>query len=211
MAVPFEMLRPGYREILSRHLPESSIDIILDWIFAKKIQLKITNSRRSKLGDYRPPIHDKTHRISINKDLNKYSFLITFIHEYAHLIVWEKYQYRAKPHGREWKNEYNILLTFFLDQEIFPDEIIILLNKSLKNIKSSTSNNIALSRCLSNYDKPKDTVYVEKLPASAIFLLADGRKFRKEYKLRKRYKCICLDNNKVYSFHPLAAVVPLKE
>ncbi len=211
MAVPSDMLRTGYKEILLRHLPEPSIDIILDWIFAKKIQLKITNGRRSKLGDYRPPNHNNTHRISINKDLNKYAFLITFLHEYAHLIAWEKYKNKIKPHGLEWKNEYNKLIALFLYPEIFPGEIIILLNKSLKNIKSSTSNNIALSRCLSNYDKHKDTVYVEKLPANALFLLADGRKFRKENKMRKRYKCICIDNNKVYSFHPLAVVVPLKE
>ncbi len=211
MAVPFDIFKPKYREVLLQHIPESTIDIVLKWIFDKTIQLKITNSRRSKLGDYRPPLNNKTHRISVNGDLNKYAFLITFLHEFAHLIVWEKYKNRVKPHGQEWKTEYNKIILLFLNENTFPADIIELLNKSLSNIKSSTSNNIALSRGLSNYDKPKNTVYIEKLPARAKFMLLDGRKFIKAHKLRKRYKCVCIDNNRIYSFHPLAAVVPITE
>jgi SprT protein len=211
VAVPFDIFKPKYREVLLQHIPESTIDIVLKWIFDKTIQLKITNSRRSKLGDYRPPLNNKTHRISVNGDLNKYAFLITFLHEFAHLIVWEKYKNRVKPHGQEWKTEYNKIILLFLNENTFPADIIELLNKSLSNIKSSTSNNIALSRGLSNYDKPKNTVYIEKLPARAKFMLLDGRKFIKEHKLRKRYKCVCIDNNRIYSFHPLAAVVPVTE
>jgi SprT protein len=211
VAVLSEILKPGYREILSQHIPESTIDIVLKWIFEKKIQLKVTNSRRSKLGDYRPPLYNSTHRISVNKDLNKYAFLITFIHEYTHLIVWEKYKNRVKPHGYEWKTEYNKIISLFLNKETFPAEIIDMINRSLNNLKSSTSNNIALSRCLSNYDEQKNNIYIEKLPAKALFILSDGRKFRKEHKLRKRYRCVCIDNNKVYSFHPLAVVLPLIE
>jgi SprT protein len=211
VAVLFDILKPKYRETLLQHIPESTVDIVLKWIFEKTIQLKITNTRRSKLGDYRPPTNNKTHRISVNGDLNKYAFLITFLHEYAHLIVWEKYKNKVNPHGKEWKAEYNQIISLFLNGETFPVEIVELLSQSSNHIKSSTTYNISLSRCLSNYDKPKDTVFIEKLPASAMFILPDGRKFRKEQKLRKRYKCVCVENNKVYSFHPLAAVVPLKE
>jgi len=211
VAAPFEILKPKYRVILLQHIPESTVDIVLNWIFNKNIQLKITNNRRSKLGDYRSPIQNNIHRISVNKDLNKYAFLITFLHEFAHLIIWEKYKNQVKPHGKEWKSEYNKIISLFLNEETFPPEMIIILKQSLNNTKSSTSNNIALSRCLSSYDNSNDTVFIEKLPSSAIFMLADGRKFRKEQKLRKRYRCICVENNRIYSFHPLAAVVPVEE
>lgn len=211
MDAPSEVLKSKFRSILIQHIPESTVEIVLNWILTKNIQLKITNSRCSKLGDYRSPIDGKGHRISVNKDLNKYAFFITFIHEFAHLIVWEKYKNSVKPHGKEWKKEYSTIISLFLNEKVFPSEILFILNKSLNNTKSSTVSNIPLSRCLSNYDVPKNTIFIEKLPINTIFISAGGKKFRKENKLRKRFKCVCLDNNRTYSFHPLAAVVPINE
>ena len=40
------------------------------------------------------------HRISVNGNLNKYSFLITLIHELAHLLTFTQYKNRVDPHGR---------------------------------------------------------------------------------------------------------------
>jgi SprT protein len=46
-------------------------------------------ARSSKLGDYRPPQRGLPHRISVNHNLNQHEFLITLIHEMAHLLCWE--------------------------------------------------------------------------------------------------------------------------
>jgi len=75
------------KEILAQYIPEEAIDKVLNRIIEKKVHLKITRGRRTKLGDYRPPVRHSNHRISINHDLNPYAFLITFIHEFAHLLV----------------------------------------------------------------------------------------------------------------------------
>jgi len=47
---------------------------------------------------------------------------------------------------------------------------------------------------------------LKKLPAKAMFKLKDGRIFRKEEKLRKRYKCIEVHSKRIYLFSPVAEV-----
>ncbi len=103
-----------YKDILLEYLPEKAVPEILNWLENSNVQLKITRNRHTKLGDYRPPIKHKFHKISINYDLNKYNFLITLIHEFAHLNIWEQFKNRVKPHGKEWKEEYSKLLLPFL-------------------------------------------------------------------------------------------------
>ena len=49
-------------------------------------------------------------KITVNGDLNPYSFLITTIHEFAHLVTFEEYQGRVKPHGKEWQLTYSKML-----------------------------------------------------------------------------------------------------
>jgi SprT protein len=211
VAVRSDGLNSSCRELLIQYLPELSVDIVEHWISEKKIKLRITRHRRSKSGDYRCPQYRNEHNISINRDLNKYSFLITFIHEYAHLLVWEKFRNKVKPHGKEWKAEYGKLANQFLDNGIFPEKINELLKKTISHTKAATSGYISLLRCLAEYDEPKDTVSVESIPVNSDFKLPDGRIFRMEQKLRRRYKCFCYNNRRIYSFHPLAAVFPVNK
>jgi SprT protein len=209
VVVRSDILRSPSRETLLNYLPALSVDIVEQWISEKKIRLRISRHRRSKSGDYRCAQLNYGHRISINRDLNKYSFLITFIHEYAHLLVWERFRNKVKPHGKEWKTEYGKIVLLFLDNGIFPEKINELLKQTIIHTKAATSGYISLLRCLAEYDKPKDSVHIEALPVNATFCLPDGRIFRIEHKLRKRYKCFCYDNSRIYSFHPLAAVFPV--
>src|SRR5947207_2190446 len=97
-------------EILSEKirpfLPDESLDIVVRWITDHKIFLTITEKRNSILGDYRRPQEGKGHRISVNGDLNKYAFLVTMVHEVAHLTTWLKYFDTVSSHGKEWKMEF---------------------------------------------------------------------------------------------------------
>src|SRR5690242_11741936 len=94
-------------------VPEEATGIVARWIDDYKIALTITPSRKSVFGDYRWPQQGKGHRISINGDLNQYAFLITFVHEMAHLTSWEKYRNTVSSHGKEWKIEFKILMDEF--------------------------------------------------------------------------------------------------
>lgn len=199
------------KQILSAYLPSEAVDIVFNRIKSKNIHLKITRNRKSKFGDYRPPVYHENHRISINHDLNPYAFLITFIHEFAHLLVFETYKNRVSPHGKEWKKTYKYLMEEFLNLKIFPDDLSKVLVKSIRNSKASSASDLELSRVLQVYDTTAPQTKVEDLPANAIFKTSKGKKFMKGEKQRIRYKCKCLDNNKLYLFHPLTPIIPVSQ
>jgi len=194
-------------EILREYLPEQSVKQVMKWIKQKKVHFKITNGRSSKLGDYRPPIRYSNHRISVNHDLNQYSFLITFVHEMAHLNVWEKYQNRVAPHGIEWKNEYRKLMKVMLKKDIFPHDISDVLANSILNSKASSTSDLELMRVLSKYDESKQGTHLEDLPENIVFETENGRRFKKGAKRRTRYLCTNVNNQKQYLFHPLTIVI----
>ena len=203
------MLKSKYRAILQKYLPEESVDVIVDLVFKYNIKLTITKGRNTKFGDYRPPHSTNGHRISINYNLNKYAFLITLVHEIAHLINWEKYQNKVKPHGNEWKNEFFILIKDFLNETIFPPDILSALKHYFINPKASSSSDLLLMKTLISYDIATEGVFVEDIPLDALFIFRGGRIFKKGEQIRKRYRCTEVKTAKVYLFNPLALVEPL--
>ncbi len=194
------------KEILREYLPEKSINQVMKWIVQKNVHLKITRNRSSKLGDYRPPIKYPNHRISINHNLNQFSFLITFVHEMAHLNVWEIHQNTVAPHGVEWKTEYKKLMKNMLENNIFPADLQEVLAQSIVNSKASSSADIQLSRVLKKYDKHITDTHLEDIQENTIFRTKNGIIFKKGKKRRIRYLCQNLQNNKQYLFHPLTPV-----
>ena len=108
---------------LSKYVPEAALQYCVDWIIDYRIVIRITKSRSSKFGDYAPPSNGRGHRISINHDLNKYSFLLTFTHEVAHLLTWKRFKNRVDAHGTEWRYEFKTLLVPLIKQEIFPADL----------------------------------------------------------------------------------------
>lgn len=197
-----------YKEILQDYIPEESVLAVLDFLNISNVQLKITKSRSTKLGDYRPPIRSKFHRISINHDLNKYHFLITLIHEFAHLNTWEAYNRKVKPHGKEWKQTYRELMAPYLNETVFPEDILNILFKFLKN-PTSSSVDTELTKKLREYDTGKAYFTLEELPDDSIFKIHNGIIFKKLERIRKRYKCKRMDNNRIYLISPIMEVVPV--
>ena len=201
------------------HLPEESIGLIIEWLIANKVQLRISRTRSTKLGDYRSPRPGSIPKISVNQNLNKYSFLITLVHEMAHHAVFISTgiknslipgkKLRVKPHGSEWKSEYGKLIQPFLNTSIFPPEILSILAGYFENPRASSTADQQLSRILKSFDKPNGKEILENLPADSFFHLPDGRKFQKKEKIRTRYRCLCMKTKRVYLFNPLAEVYHL--
>ena len=81
---------------LQSYLPEGSFEDVHYYLQHYKVHLTITRQRQSILGDYRHAYEGKAHRISINGNLNKYNFLITLLHELAHLFTYERYGHRVQ-------------------------------------------------------------------------------------------------------------------
>jgi SprT protein len=203
------MTEQAFKKTLSGYLPQKAVDPVYHLIVKHKIHLLISRERKTKHGDFRPGINGKNHRISVNYNLNPYAFLITFLHETAHQINWIKYGNRVMPHGIEWKNTFTDLLKPFIEDEIFPAEIADACKKEGFEILYSTSADTNLSRVLKKYDKSNGTVLLESLPEKALFMLPNGRKFRKMQKRRKNFLCQSLPENRNYVINPLAEVIPL--
>jgi SprT protein len=192
---------------LSQFLPSGTADAVLNYLHQYKVHLTVAKERKSILGDYRHRTHHTNHRISVNGNLNTFSFLITLLHEIAHLLTFEQHGRSVQSHGREWKNIFGQLLHQFVQQKIFPAEIEIELLQSLKNPAASSCAEDGLLRVLRKYDSKEDNhQLVEELSTGKLFRLKDGRIFKKGEKLRKRYKCVEVKTGKLYLFSPVYEV-----
>jgi SprT protein len=198
------------QETLSKYIPVEAVDVACHWMKTYNIELKITRSRNSKLGDYRHPYGVKGHRITVNHDLNKYAFLVTFVHEVAHLTTWEKHRNKVQPHGAQWKNSFQELLIPILNQQVFPEDITRALERYINNPGASSCSDSHLLRTLRLYDEKTPTnleVHVEDLPIDTIFQLKNGMIFKKGEQLRKRFKCTELRSKRTYLVNPLAEAI----
>ena len=198
-------------QTLQDFIPPGTYDPVLRYLNEYKVHLTITRERKSILGDYRHAIGSTNHRISINGTLNPYAFLITLIHELAHLVTFMKYGNQVNPHGREWKYLYAELMSTFLFANYFPPDIEKALERSLHNLPASSCADEKLMRVLKNYDLQKNGLrLVEQLPEGTIFAIEGGKLFKKGKQLRKRFQCIELKTGKLYLFSPVYEVKPVE-
>lgn len=192
---------------LNSFLPPGTYHAVEEYLRFYNIHLTITQHRKSILGDYRHRTHFSNHRISVNGSLNKYSFLITLLHEIAHLLTFEKYSNKVMAHGNEWKTIYGSLLKQFVENSIFPSDIEKELLTSLKNPAASSCAEDDLIRVLRKYDVHTNGYkLVEEIPPNSLFKLDDGKIFKKGEKQRKRFKCEEVGTGKVYLFSPVYEV-----
>ena len=196
----------GYKAILEKYLPKDSVETIYSWIQQYNIHFKISRKRSSKLGDYRPPQNGKGHHITVNHDLNNYAFLITLVHEIAHLLTWEKHRNKVKAHGKEWKDAYRELMIPFMEMDIFPEDVQAAMQSYLHKSYASSGTDLKLSRTLQKYDSDPGLT-LEALEEGSVFQLPNGRTFKKGPLIRKRYRCVSLDNKRIYLVNPLVKVI----
>lgn len=197
---------------LQPYLPPGTYEAVLQYLHQHKVHLTVARERKSILGDYRHRTHATTHRISVNGNLNSYAFLITLLHELAHLLTFEKFGNRVQSHGKEWKHIFGQLLHQFIQHDVFPADIQKALMQSLQNPAASSCADDVLLRVLKSYDKKKDnTVFVESLSEGELFKTHDGKIFRRGEKVRKRFKCEEVATKRLYLFSPVYEVTPLKE
>ncbi len=198
-------------EILEKYMPAPAVPQAVEWLERYRVQMRITAPRKTKLGDYRAPYGRQGHRISVNSDLNPYSFLITFVHEMAHLLTWERHRRKASPHGSEWKQAYRELMLPILQMNIFPDDVAMALSRYMRNPAASSCNDTDLYKTLSRYNSSEKSsgCYLEELSPGTRFALENGRQFTMLKKLRKFYLCSEVDSGRHFRISPLMQVYPL--
>jgi hypothetical protein len=192
---------------LQRFLPPGTYEAVLQYLQFYKVHLTVAAERKSILGDYRHRTHFSNHRISVNGNLNKFSFLITLLHELAHLLTFEQFGNQVLSHGREWKIIYGKLLEQFLQNKIFPADIEKELLDSLKNPAATSCAEDGLIRVLRKYDDNRSHHrLVEEIPENGTFRCDNGRVFKRGEKIRKRFKCIEVNTGRIYLFSPVYEV-----
>lgn len=193
---------------LASFLPPGTFPMVENYLRHYKVHLTITRERASVLGDYRHAIHGKNHRISVNGNLNPYAFLITLLHELAHLLTFDLYGNRVASHGREWKHQFALLLKYFLQSDIFPGDIRQTLEQSLHNPAASSCADDNLTRVLRRYDTRNNGLcLVEEIEPGGLFLIKGARLFKRGEKIRKRYQCTEIQTGRIYLFSPVYEVL----
>ena len=196
-------------EVLEKYIPQAAVFSTFELIKANNVHLKIVNERVTRHGDYRK-LTDGQHQITVNANLNAYRFFITLIHEIAHLVAFQKYGRNIKPHGKEWKHSFQVLMLPFIRPQVFPKELLPLLALHFKNPKATSDTDARLAIALKQYDPPNDKNYIFEIPAGGLFRLYNGKVFKRGNKRVKRYECLEVATGRMYLFNPNAEVEFLK-
>jgi hypothetical protein len=200
------------RIIFEKHLPDPAVAYCLSLWQKTPFSFRVQKPRSSKLGDFRYRRDRKIQIITINSDLNPYQFLLTYIHEVAHLHAFEKYGFAHSPHGKEWKKEFQDLMGPILTDLVFPKDILIPLRHHMANPSASSSKDLFLMKEMSKYDlpsgKPEEEIFLSDLTPGRQFLLS-GRKFKKGETRRTRVLCEEVDSGRKYLVSRLARIKPV--
>ncbi|PJB13390.1 MAG: sprT domain-containing protein [Flavobacteriales bacterium CG_4_9_14_3_um_filter_40_17] len=189
---------------LKPYLPEAAASPVFELIKNNRVHLKIVNKRRTKHGDYRP-MDSGGHQITVNAEGNPYRFLITTLHEIAHLLAFEKYGRKIKPHGMEWKQTFQHLALPYLRPEIFPSDILPVIARHFKNPTASSDTDLYMSQALRRYDSVTGKNYIFEIPKGIHFKVQE-RLFKKGKQRTKRFECMEISTGRIYLFHPNAEV-----
>lgn len=198
-------------EEISKHLPVNAINDV-DILFEKyPCKFKLAKPRKSKYGDFRVRYNKykiRSFEISVNKNLKPGFFLLTLIHEMAHLVTYKIFERKVKPHGKEWQKIYKELMMPFINDKNYDSKTLKLLKNYFEKPCHSNKWQSDLIRLLEG-KKDEGMERLEKIPDESYFEL-EGKKFQKGKKNRKRYTCKNLENQKYYTIPPHALVVYLK-
>ncbi|MBK5277339.1 MAG: transcription elongation protein SprT [Bacteroidia bacterium] len=174
---------------LDHHLPIKAVDYCFKLWREKPFSLKITKSRQTKIGDFTSHKNATHPRITINHDLSVYSFLITYIHEVAHLEVHTIFGHRAEAHGGQWKKTFQQLMDPVLNEDVFPADLLLILKRHMANPKASSFSDTELTAALRKYDRNyASIILLSEIPEGSVFGL-HGRWFKKGKQKRTRVMC----------------------
>jgi hypothetical protein len=184
------------------YIPHRAFPLITKWITELNIDIRFVSPRKTKLGDYQ--FRNNQHFITVNNNLNKYAALITLTHEIAHAFTFAEFGKTIKPHAIQWKENFKKLMLNFFDYNIFPDEVLCALSRHLINPSASSTNDEFLSLTLRKYDS-EISLTISEINYGDEFTYS-GKKYIKYQKMRKRIKCLNLDNNRIYLFNPITQI-----
>lgn len=193
------------REVFQRFVPPHAVEYCDALYQTQAFEFKIKKARVTKLGDFRFEPKSGKHTITINNDLNPYNFLVTYLHEIAHLNAFRTYGNSIMPHGEEWKETFKEVSKPMLRTDVFPKEVLATLIHYFKNPKASSCSDPVLYQVLKKYDIQDGSVFLKSILPGQKFEF-NKRKFEKLELKRTRSVCKELKSGKKYLISELAQV-----
>lgn len=188
------------------HFPKSVAEYCFQLWEEHQFAFIISKSRHSKFGDYRfSP--QKGHTITVNVNLNPYAFLVTYLHEVAHLVTYKAYKNKVQPHGTEWKKAFYEIFEPILEEELLPAELVKVLKKYLAKPAASSAVYAPLVEVLKAYDPQSAHILLKDLPENTTFTIKNLRLIKQKLN-RTRYFCIDPVSGKKYLVSKNAHVLP---
>lgn len=190
-------------------VPPTSVTLLSKYLRQWEVNLVITRKRVTKHGDFRA-LHEGGHQITVNEMPNPYRFLITTLHEIAHLVAYKNFGRTIKPHGKEWKTTYKKIMLPFLTPNIFPEALLEILQSHFRNPKASSDADFKLVMALNKFDPVNEKNYIFELERGEVFEIHNGQRFIRGKKRVKRYECREVDTGRMYLFSPHAQVIKIE-
>jgi SprT protein len=198
------------KAMLAEHLPNRSVDYIHSLFKKYPCNFKIVPPRKGKLGDCRYPMYNQEAQITVNGNLSKLQFLITTIHEFAHLKTFLDKGKRVTPHGAEWKANYVLLFQPVINSELIEQSEIEVIKKHLSSPSATSCNDEYLSEYFHAEKHENDeSTLLKNIPSGAHFEF-NGRLFIKGNLVQKKFIIYDADNHRDYRLSGLANVSLLK-
>ena len=182
--------------IFEKHVPPAAVAYCYTLWQHHSFTLQVTRPRHTKLGDFRAELRRDqqpgfSYTITVNNNLNPSAFLITYLHEVAHLLVHQRVRRMGRPHGPAWQKAFREVMQPVLNETVFPQSILVPLSHYLQRPAASTGAHPALTKALRQLDAP---------PAGHHLLvdMPEGSPFRfleKEYirGMKRRTRIVCTE------------------
>lgn len=193
--------------ILQEHVPPAAFDYCLGLWNVHHFKFKLRKTRVTKVGDFSCRT-GQTPQITVNHDLHPYLFLMTYIHEVAHLVVHIQHGFKAEAHGEDWKNTFKQLFAPMLDPVVFPEPLLSVLRRHMANPKASSFSDTELTNLFrKENEKEANAVLLSDIPEGSIFRF-HGRWFKKGKLRRTRVLCQEVKSKRQYL---VPAEVPVQD
>lgn len=185
------------KSALVHHVPAESVDYCMTLWRLHDFDFRLRKSRVTKIGDFTVRTH-RAPRITVNQDLHSYLFLITYVHEVAHVVVHRQFGTRVAGHGKEWKTVFQEILEPILTETVFPEELLRAIRKHMVDPKATTFSDPELMREFRKYDSQSEALtFLRDIPEGAVFGLR-GRWFKKGKTNRTRVLCLEVKTRRKY-------------
>lgn len=201
-------LSPALVVKLREKLPDQSAEEAVALLQELECNFRFASPRKTKLGDFKPGRGRAPHCISVNGDLHPILFLITFIHELAHLKVHLDHGRHREPHGNIWKNTYRDMLAPFVREDIFGD----LLDEAKEHLRKAPAGwrrSGPLHQLLPEAPQFEGATTLSSFKEGDQFMIPGGRIFKLGQKRRTRYRCTDMGNGKDYLVHQDTPAIPI--